>query len=112
MIKVIDQRGEQHEITEKMWESLKTMPKCRFRLAEVPVPKEVIEFRPTPTKAQQPNDIEKFIEHKECCKQECEKKMYEINPEVLQNSDETVAGYEQKQDRPKAKRTTKRKEKK
>lgn len=113
MIKVIDQRGEQHEITEKMWESLKTMPKCRFRLAEVPVPKEVIEFKPTPAKINTPNEVEKFIRQKECCKQECKKNVYEVEPEVLQNTDETISGYEpKKQDKPKAKRTTKRKAKK
>jgi len=60
--------GEPHEITEKMWESLKAMPKCKFRLADIPIPKEVIEFKPTPAK--QPTVIDELIE-KKCCKEDC-----------------------------------------
>ena len=95
MIKVIDSLGEVHTIPEALWNSLSKMKNCKFRLAEFPVPKEVIEFKPTHAKVQQPqNEVEQFIKQKECCKHECEKKDYEIEPEVLQNTDETITGYE------------------
>lgn len=69
MIKVIDSLGEVHTIPEALWERLKVMPKCKFRLAEIPIPKEVIEFKPTPAK--QPTEVDKLIEEKQCCKEKC-----------------------------------------
>ena len=69
MIKVLDQMGEPHEITEKMWESLSTMKNCKYQLAEVPIPKEVVEFKPTPAVK---NEVEKLIDEK-CCDGKCEK---------------------------------------
>ena len=110
--KVIDRKGNQIEIEKSLWDNLSKLKNCQFRLADVPVPQEVIEFKPTP-KAIEKNAVTDFIRQKECCKQGCEKKVYEVDPEVLQNTDETT-GYEpKKQDKPKTKRTTtKRKAKK
>ena len=108
-IKVIDRKGTQIEIEKSLWDNLSKLKNCQFRLADVPVPQEVIEFKPT-QKAIEKNAVTDFIRQKECCKQECEKKVYEVEPEVLQNTDETISVYEpKKQDKPK--RTTKRKAK-
>ena len=63
MIKVIDRMGEVHEINESLWNSLSKMKDCKFRLAEIPIPKEVVEFKPTP----KANEVEKLIAEKECC---------------------------------------------
>ena len=69
MIKVIDSLGEVHEIDDGLWEKLKALPKCKYRLAEVPIPKEVVEFKPTPAVK---NEVEKLIDEK-CCDGKCEK---------------------------------------
>lgn len=82
MIKVLDQMGEEHTITEKLWESLSSMPKCKFRLAEIPIPKEVVEFKPT--KAKQLTEVDEFIE-KKCCKEaDCDKNIGLIGNEAQQ----------------------------
>lgn len=92
MIKVIDSLGEVHTIPEALWNSLSKMKNCKFRLAEVPIPKEVIEFKPTPAK--QPTEVDKLIDEKQCCKESCKDQV------------------EVKQEKPKEKRTTKKKGKK
>jgi hypothetical protein len=92
MIKVIDSLGEVHTIPEALWNSLSKMKNCKFRLAEVPIPKEVIEFKPTPAK--QPTEVDKLIDEKQCCKESCKDQV------------------EVKHEKPKEKRTTKKKGKK
>ena len=74
MIKVIDQKGEVHEINESLWNSLSKMANCKFRLAEIPIPKEVVEFKPTP----KANEVEKLIAEKECCNENCKKEVPEV----------------------------------
>lgn len=69
MIKILDPKGEPMEVTEKLWESLSAMKNCNYRLAEVPIPKEVVEFKPTPAK--QPSEVEKLIKEKQCRKEKC-----------------------------------------
>ena len=59
-IKVIDPKGYEVEIEEKLWNNLLKMKNNRYRLADPPAPKEVVEFLPT---------IEAFVEEK---KQEIE----------------------------------------
>ena len=102
MIKVIDSLGEVHTIPEALWERLKVMPKCKFRLAEIPIPKEVIEFKPTPAK--QPTEVDKLIDEKQCCKESCKE---HVIPEITIKDQVEV-----KQEKPKEKRTTKKKGKK
>ena len=77
---------------EALWKRLKVMPKCKFRLSEIPIPKEVIEFKPTPAK--HPTEVDKLIDEKQCCKESCKEQV------------------EVKQEKPKEKRTTKKKGKK
>jgi hypothetical protein len=77
MIKVIDSLGEVHTIPEALWNSLSKMKNCKFRLAEVPIPKEVIEFKPTPAK--QPTEVDKLIDEKQCCKESCKE---QVIPEI------------------------------
>ena len=60
-IKVIDRKGNQIEIEKSLWDNLSKLKNCQFRLADVPVPQEVIEFKPTPAKEC----------HKETCEKEC-----------------------------------------
>lgn len=82
MIKILDPKGEPMEVTEKLWESLSAMKNCKYRLAEVPIPKEVVEFKPTPAK--QPTEIDKIIEEK-ICSGKCEHKEVVIpDPEIIE----------------------------
>lgn len=82
MIKVIDRKGEVHEINESLWNSLSKMTNCKFRLAEIPIPKEVVEFKPTPAK--QPTEVDKIIEEK-ICSGKCEHKEVVIpDPEIIE----------------------------
>lgn len=67
MIKILDPKGEPMEVTEKLWESLSAMKNCKYRLAEIPIPKEVVEFKPTPAVK---NEVEQLIE-KKCCNEKC-----------------------------------------
>lgn len=99
MIKILDPKGEPMEVTEKLWESLSAMKNCKYRLAEVPIPKEVVEFKPTPAK--QPNEVEKLIEEKQCCKEKCEEKtayektmkvQAELQPEVIEVTKQNKGG--------------------
>jgi len=88
MIKVIDSLGEVHTIPEALWERLKVMPKCKFRLADIPIPKEVVEFKPTPAIK---NEVEQLIE-KKCCKEGCDNVIKNpgeiINIEVIDTGEE------------------------
>jgi|SRR5690606_42006961 len=102
MIKVIDSLGEVHTIPEALWNSLSKMKNCKFRLAEVPIPKEVIEFKPTPAK--QPTEVDKLIDEKQCCKESCKE---QVIPEITIKDQVEV-----KREKPKEKRTTKKKGKK
>lgn len=102
MIKVIDSLGEVHTIPEALWERLKVMPKCKFRIADIPIPKEVIEFKPTPAK--QPTEVDKLIDEKQCCKESCKE---QVIPKITIEDQVEV-----KQEKPKEKRATKKKGKK
>lgn len=102
MIKVIDSLGEVHTIPEALWNSLSKMKNCKFRLAEVPIPKEVIEFKPTPAK--HPTEVDKLIDEKQCCKGSCKE---QVIPEITIKDQVEV-----KHEKPKEKRTTKKKGKK
>jgi hypothetical protein len=105
MIKILDPKGEPMEVTEKLWESLSAMKNCNYRLAEVPIPKEVVEFKPTPAK--QPSEVEKLIKEKQCCKEKCTGEVtMEKTGEVIEVPQPEI------DEKPKEKRTTKKKGKK
>ena len=64
-IKVFDPKGNIIEIEEKLWKTLSKM-QTGYRLAEIPTPNEVLEFKATA-------DIDKFIAENKPCGAECKK---------------------------------------